>query len=181
MRIGFLIDWLDSRPGHVIEDNRRLNRTVRSPDTVRECAAFLTARSDVRLDCMTVSGNYAHDTDYDLGYHLNVAGHLAEDELTLALTVYERLRRFDPGCLSALANLAELERRAGHMAQARAVLDEAIERAASSPRQRHRISDHQWGLALRCARARIETEPADPASLIPLATFDHIRTLADRL
>lgn len=45
LRIGFLIDWLDSRPEHAAADNRRLNRTVRSPDTVRECATWSSGRS----------------------------------------------------------------------------------------------------------------------------------------
>ena len=181
LRIGFLIDWLDSRPEHALADNRRLNRQPRIPDAVRECAAFLSGRTDTRLDCLTVNGHYFHDTSYGEDYHLNVAGHLSEDELPLARSVYERLRRVDRTCLSALANLAELERRAGRMATACHLLDEAIERSTTSTGLRHRVDDRGWELPLRCARARIEPKREDPASLLPLATYENVSALVERL
>lgn len=112
-----------------------------------------------------------------MGYHLNVVGHMGDDELPLARAVYERLHRVQPSCLSALANLAELERRRGRITDAMLLLDEAIVRASSSSAHGHRRSDHRWVIALHCARARLEREAGEAERLLELANEEKLLSL----
>lgn len=185
LRIGFLIDWLDSRPECIREDNAKLGYVRSCWDQVAHAAGVLGERPITPIDeVLSIRGRYWHNWEYPTqgaDYHADIVGHCADDELPLARAVYERLRRVDQGCLSALANLAELERRAGRLAGARDLLDEAIERATASAACRHRVSDKSWLLPLQCARARLEQDPGDATAYLSLATYDHVTTLADTM
>ena len=122
-----------------------------------------------------------HDSDYGPGYHADIAGHLYEDELPVAWTLYERLRGVDGKNLSALANLAELERRRGAIDAARDLLAEAIERASSSTELRYRVSDSSWLPHLRCADARLDGGSEEAAALLELANREGVFALGWKL
>lgn len=95
LRIGFLIDWLDSRPEHAQSDARALCRKARENDLVALAAAGLSNRLDRELYAgeLAFTGHNDHALEYGVPYHAHVAGHLDVDELALG----------DNSCLTPLS------------------------------------------------------------------------------
>lgn len=178
LRVGMAIDWLDSLPGG--QGRRDLREARGYVPSIADALTTEPRPPDVHmlLDART---HTTPDSDYGPSYHADIAGHLDEEELPLAWTLYERLRGVDGTNLSALANLAELERRRGAIAAAGDLLVEAIERARASPQRRHGVRDAAWLPYLQCAHARIDGGSEEAAALLELATPESLCTLARRI
>ena len=127
LRIGYFIDWLDSRAG---EPGAFLDGVGAGP--VQMIAMLLSGRctpeqipGEFRVVVIPLV-EWDHVAEYSPDYHAQVAGHLSGDEIPVARPTYERLRELEPTCLSALVNLAELDRRAGDLENAQKLLTTAL-------------------------------------------------------
>lgn len=176
--IGFLIDWLDSRPERAAADIRSLRRRARRKDPDVLMAAVITGRLKLRPRAYTAIVDRA---DYSVAFHAQIAGHLYADEVPLGEEVYRGLYQAAPDCMSALVNLAEIERRAGQVETARDLLQTALDRATSAKAQRHGIPDAAWEPEIRCAMARLAGELGDGASLLHDARRDRLSELVKQL
>jgi hypothetical protein len=173
LRIGMAIDWLDSLPGD--RDTREVHRARRHCGPAN--AAVLLTKvppPPERAIVLEYSGHNNHDSESGAGYHADIVGHLYADELPIASALYTRLRDADPTSLSALANLAELERRMGEIPAARALLEEAFERATTSSGTRHGVRDASWLPYVQCAHARLGPGTKEATALLELATREHV-------
>jgi hypothetical protein len=179
LRIGFLIDWLDSRPEHAKSDAAALCRKARKNDLVALAVAGLSERLERQLYAgeLVFTGHNDHALEYSVAYHARIAGHLEVDELPLGDEVYRRLFDVAPACLSGLVNLAEIERRTGNSERARALLDDALERAQSSTERRYGVLDRSWVTSIRCAIALCERELGDGRALLDAAATEAIGDL----
>src|SRR5690606_4212811 len=183
LRIGFLIDWLDSRPEEAQSDARALCRKARKNDLVALAAAGLSNRLDRELYAgeLAFTGHNDHALEYGVPYHARVAGHLDADELALADIAYRRLHDVAPACMSGLVNLAEIERRSGNSQRARALLDDALVRAHTSTNRRYGVADTSWLASVQCAIALCERELGDGRALLDVAARETINSLVTML
>jgi hypothetical protein len=183
LRIGLLVDWLDSRPEQHGPDAVALRRRADRGDPVALAAAALSGRLGRAPHAgeLAFTGHNDHWLEYGASYHASICGHLDGDELAIGRVVYQRLAAIDPSCLSASTNLAEIERRDGNLDAAASLLDQALERASGSTALRYRVPDSSWITALRCARARLATSPGEGAALVALANAEQLPALVESL
>jgi hypothetical protein len=178
--IGLLIDWLDSRPESSAKNDAALkHKAMRGGDMVALAAAVITKR--IGLEWANFDGHVDHTIDYNVDYHAQVAGHLAVDEISFGDDTYRRLNDVVPGCMSALVNLAEIERRAGLETEAQVLLQAALNRAESSTGQRYGVADSAWRLEIRCALARLARELGDGGPLLASAHREKLAALITQL
>ena len=181
LRIGFLIDWLDSRPQEQQADTDAL-RWLADRDELARAAAMLSGRHRGPREMLMFTPHNEHNVEYSAGYHAAVVGHLDEDELADGEQVYRQLFAVAPDCLSAMANTAELEVRRGAPDRAVALLTSAVVRASASTASRHGVRDRTWRVHLRCALARLGVGDEPVArELLDLAAADALDALAARL
>lgn len=174
--IGFLIDWLDSRPEHAAKDTQALQRKAMRGDIVARAAAVITERLDHTYGFL--DGRVDYPADYYLPYyHEQIAAHLQGDEVPFGEAVYRRLNEVAPDCLSGLVNLAELARRSGNETDALVLLQTALERASGPPTFRYRVANKNWIGGIRCALALLMRDVGGGRALLEHAQRERIRDL----
>lgn len=183
LRIGMLIDWLDSRPDQAARDLPSLHRRAERGDSEALAAAVLTDRLGRRPHAgeLAFTGHNDHALEYGVRYHAQVSAHLDDGELPVGAQLYRRLHQVAPACLSALVNLAEIERRAGRPDLARELLEAARGVAASSEARRYGVADRAWSTSIGCDLARLGDQPGAGGELLENATSTRLRELIDRL
>lgn len=179
LRIGLLIDWLESRSVHAHDDVVALNRRARRNDLVALAAAGLTGRLDRELHAgeLAFTGHNDHALEYGVAYHARIAGHLDADEMAIGEDVYRRLVDVAPGCVSGLVNLAEIERRRGESQRARTLLESALARAHASVERRYGVADRSWITSIQCALALGARAVGEGQALLDAASMDRLEQL----
>lgn len=89
LQIGFVIDWLDSRPEHAVHDREVLRRRGKRRDMVALAAAVITGQLEYHW--LELDGPIDHAVEYRVFYHDQIAGHLQQDELSIGDEVYAQL------------------------------------------------------------------------------------------
>lgn len=180
LQIGFVIDWLDSRPEHAVHDREVLRRRGKRRDMVALAAAVITGQLEYHW--LELDGPIDHAVEYRVFYHDQIAGHLQQDELSIGNEVYAQLHAVAPDCLSGLVNLAELERRRGDSTRAYILLQTALERASTAAEERrYNVANRAWLPEIRCALARLESDPGEGRSLLDPARTGSLPTLVAQL
>lgn len=180
--IGLLIDWLDSRPEHSAKDNAALERKAMRGDMIALAAAVVTRR--LGLEWAKFEGPIDHTgtlgttTSVTMGKSpdtwLSTKSRSAKKPIDASHDVL-------PGCMSALVNLAEIERRAGRKAEAEMRLQAALEHATSSPKRRYGVANSDWSLEIRFALARLARNIGEGGPLLECARRDRLEDLIAQL
>jgi len=207
-RIGYLIDWFDSRVAERDEDLRALATWWENRRLVVEDQIFIGRNDDMlmardvrsvpvvagvlseRLPRLTVrvpgwflgpGDGWDHQIEYQSHYHAEVAAHLHEDEIAAAWETYGRLLQAEPDCISAFVNLAELERRSGRLDEADRLLHEGLKRARGDG-WRYGVADGQWWIHICCALARLgRAETTIQAEVLEVIQQGDLHTIGARL
>jgi hypothetical protein len=167
LRIGYFVDWLDSRSEDRGQDGRLLVglRSENAVVAVAGCLAGRLAWSEIPREFQQPHPHVDHGVAYGVDYHADIVRRLDESELPAAIATYTRLLEVVPGCASALANLAEAAARAGKLAEAERLLLEGAGHALAD-RERHGVRDMAWCSRLRSALSRFGLAPAERAETV---------------
>lgn len=191
LEIGYLIDWIDSRPEEREQNLTALSRLAtgrssREAHMAMAAAVLMGMPSPPDFGALAFDRDLTHDQVYRSGdgvfYHDRVVGQLEEDELEDGAETYRALLRVEPACLSALANLSEDARRHGRDEEAVALARQALALAEHSTGARYGVADSAWQLSLRCLLARLTSTRTDTViEILHRATDEHARGLLTAL
>jgi hypothetical protein len=182
LRIGYFIDWLEARTD--LEVDPRAMAELAARNDVVGVACAITARvdwNDLPPSFRQPHHHVDHGAAYGVDYHAEVVRRLDAAELPAGLATYSRLQEFMPGCLSAIANLAEVAAREGRIGEAEQLLLKAA-RHTWGEGERHGIRDRAWRSRLRSALSRFGLAPRETVeTVLGWTAIDDPEILAARL
>jgi hypothetical protein len=173
LRIGYFIDWLDSRSDLEAAGPALFELAARSDVVGVACA--LTSRcgwTDVPQSFRQPHHHVDHGTAYGVDYHAEVVRRLDAAELAAGLFTYSRLHEMRPACLSAIANLAEVAARDGRIGDAENLLLKAAKHTWGEG-ERYGIRDRAWRSRLRSALSRFGLAPRESIETVLRWTLSH--------
>lgn len=187
LTIGYLMDWIDSRPEERYQNLAALSSLgkgrTREAHIARVAEVLMgAALPPPEFAALAFGRDFTHDQIYQSGdgvyYHDRIVGQLEEDELEEGGETYRALLRLEPTCLSALANLSEYARRRGQNEGAVTLARQALDIAERSAGGRYGVADSAWQRSLRCLLARL-TKPrtATVIEILNRATGEHAKEL----